>query len=399
MRRLFFSLLIAALLVGFPQPVRADAEVMNVEIEYKFGEYITFRARVLASAPVKQIFLSLRREGELGTSLYPMSAGANGYYTYTHDMSKNILRPFARLTFVIEGKLENGQSFTSSGYLFRYDDNRFVWKSREQAPLKVFWYEGDTAFGQAALDAALTGLVSAGQVVPLAQSTEVEIYVYASPEDLQSALTLGGVPWQAGHASPDLGVVMVAIPPGMNQSLLMDQLIPHELAHVLMYKGLEENYANLPVWFREGVATLAERFPNPDYEHALTAASREHSLLPLADLCNTFPPDQSRAFLAYAESASFTRYLRDQYGNVGLSALAIAYSDALNCEQGTLRGLGVPLSSLERDWRENVLGENLAGVAVRNLFPYAFVLALFLVLPIVGILNATWRKSNGHSAQ
>ncbi|MGQ9832643.1 MAG: peptidase MA family metallohydrolase [Candidatus Villigracilaceae bacterium] len=399
MRRLFLSLLIATLLVGIPQPVRADAEVMNVEIEYKFGEYITFRARVLTSVPIKQIFLSLRREGELNAFLYPMSASANGYYTYTHDMSKNSLRPFTRLTFAIEGELENGQSFTSSGYLFRYDDNRFIWKSREQAPLKVFWYEGDTAFGQAALDAALDGFVSARQVVPLAQSAEVEIYIYASPEDLQSALALGGVPWQAGHASPDLGVVMVAIPPGMNQSLLMDQLIPHELAHVLMYKGLKENYANLPAWFREGVATLAERFPNPDYEHALRIASQEHSLLPLADLCNIFPPDQSRAFLAYAESASFTRYLRDQYGNVGLSALAMAYSDALNCEQGTLRGLGVPLSSLERDWRENVLGENLAGVAFRNLFPYAFVLALFLVLPFVGILNATWRKSNVHSAQ
>jgi hypothetical protein len=221
----------------------------------------------------------------------------------------------------------------------------------------------------------------------------VEIYIYASAEDLQSALVLGGVPWLAGHASPELGVVMVAIPPGINQSLLMDQLIPHELAHVLMYKGLGEKYANLPVWFREGVATLAERFPNPDYEYALTIASQERSLLPLADLCDAFPPDQGRAFLAYAESVSFTRYLRDQYGDVGLSALAIAYSDTLDCEQGTLRGLGVPLSTLEREWRENVLGENLAGVAARNLFPYAFLLVVFLALPVLGILNATWRKS------
>ncbi len=393
MRRFLLSLVIAALLLAFPSSVWASAEVVDVEMEYKFGEHITFRARVLSSVPVRQVFLSLRREGEVNAYLYPMTAGANGYYVYTHDMTRNILRPFTRLTFAIEGELENGETFTSSGYLFQYDDNRFAWKSREQPPLKVFWYEGDMAFGQAALESASAGLVSAGKVVPLAQSAEVEIYIYASAEDLQSALVLGGVPWLAGHASPELGVVMVAIPPGINQSLLMDQLIPHELAHVLMYKGLGEKYANLPVWFREGVATLAERFPNPDYEYALTIASQERSLLPLADLCDAFPPDQGRAFLAYAESVSFTRYLRDQYGDVGLSALAIAYSDTLDCEQGTLRGLGVPLSTLEREWRENVLGENLAGVAARNLFPYAFLLVVFLALPVLGILNATWRKS------
>jgi hypothetical protein len=397
MRRFVFWVVITALLLAIPKPVRASTEVVDVEIEYRVGEYITFRARVLSVVPVKQIFLSLRREGDLNAYLYPMIAGENGYYVYTHDVTKNVLYPFTRLTFTIEGELENGESFASSGYLFRYYDNRFIWKSREQFPLKVFWYEGDTAFGQAALEAASAGLVSAGQVVPLAQSAEVEIYIYASPEDLQSALALGGVPWLGGHASPELGVVMVAIPPGVHQSLLMDQLIPHELAHVLMYKGLGEKYANLPVWFREGVATLAERFPNPDYEYALTVASQEHSLLLLADLCHTFPPDQGRAFLAYAESASFTRYLRNQYGNVGLSALAIAYSDTLDCEQGTLRALGVPLSTLERDWRENVLGENLAGVAVRNLFPYVLLMAFFLALPVLGVLNATWRKNDVRS--
>lgn len=397
MRQILPLLTAAILVLGIVQPVRASAEVIDVEMEYQFGEYITFRARVSSVVPVKQFLLSIRREGETISQTYPMTLAANGYFTYTHDMTKNIVRPFSRLVFSFEGELENGEKFASSGYLFRYDDNRFSWQSLENDSLKVFWYKGDISFGQAALAAASAGLEHASQIVPLAQSAEVEVYIYASVEDLQSALWLGGESWQAGHASPELGVVMVAIPLGLNQSLLMDQLIPHELAHVLLYRGLGKGYANLPVWFREGVATLAERFPNPDYEHALLVASREHSLLPLPELCSSFPPDQGRAFLAYAEAASFTRYLRNQYGNVGLAALAIAYSDDINCEQGTLRGLGVPLSQLERDWRENVLDENMHETILRNLFPYTLVLAILLILPFMGVLSISWRSENDKS--
>lgn len=392
MRRFLLLAVITLLALGTPRLVLAGAEVTDVEIEHRFGEYITFRTRVLSTAPVREINLSLRREGALGAQVFPMNAGANGYFVYTHDMTQNSLRPFARLTFSIDGELENGETFSSSGYLFNYTDNRFNWKETGREPLKVNWYEGDAAFGQAALEAAFSGLGVAEQAVPLSQSASVDIYIYSSVDDLRSALALGGESWKVGHASPDLGVVMVAIPPGPSQTLLMDQLIPHELAHIIMYKGLGDGYANLPVWFSEGIATLAERFPNPDYEHALMLASQDHSLLPIADLCTSFPPDQGRAFLAYAESASFTRYLRDQYGNVGLAALAIAYSDELNCEQGTLRGLGVSLSDLERDWRENVLGEKVLSVAARNLLPYHVVLIVLLVVPSLGILNVLRRR-------
>lgn len=127
----------------------------------------------------------------------------------------------------------------------------------------------------------------------------------------------------------------------------METLIPHELAHVMLYRSVGEGYASLPVWLSEGIASLAELYPNPDYEQALTVASQDASLLPIAELCDTFPLDASRASLAYAESQSFVRFVRDIYGSSTLFLLISAYADGMSCEQGVVRTLNSSLANLD----------------------------------------------------
>jgi hypothetical protein len=180
---------------------------------------------------------------------------------------------------------------------------------------------------------------------------------------------------------------MVAIPSGLEQSIQMETLIPHELAHVMLYRGVGDGYTSLPVWLSEGIASLAELYPNPDYAQALTLASQDGSLLPIADLCDTFPPDASRAYLAYAESQSFVRFLRDTYGAPALFSLTSAYADGLGCDQGVVRTLGTSLANLDTRWRETELGANVLGVFLRNMFPYLALFGLLLLIPMIGFLQ------------
>ncbi|MDO9303634.1 MAG: peptidase MA family metallohydrolase, partial [Anaerolineales bacterium] len=206
--------------------------------------------------------------------------------------------------------------------------------------------------------------------------------------DLQGALVLGGQSWVSGHASPELGVVMISISPQSEQkNIELERQSPHELTHVLLYQSLGLNYNNLPVWLTEGMASTAELYPNPDLDATLAAAVESNSLLPLADLCAAFPPDTGRAFLAYAQSKSFVRYLLDNYGVTGFSALISAYADGMNCEEGARRALEQPLSQLEVRWRESALGENRIGVVTFNLFPYLLVLGLVLFVPVWGAIG------------
>jgi hypothetical protein len=111
-----------------------------------------------------------------------------------------------------------------------------------------------------------------------------------------------------------------------------------------------------------------------------------NSLLPLSDLCATFPSDTGSAFLAYAQAKSFVRFLIDRFGTTGLSSLISAYADGMDCEQGANRALEQPLSQLEALWRESALGENRSGVAAANLLPYFIVLGLAMFIPLWGLV-------------
>ncbi len=389
MKHRFVLLLgVTILLLGSAAPAAAQSgvEVSDVQVQYTFGIEINFIARAQSSVPIQSATITFRaRDG--ATQVQPLTVNPDGIILYRLDTTDRVLRPFTEITFSFQFVLSDGTTHASPSYTVIYADNRFAWQDADGGMVRVHWYNGDAAFGQAALDAARSGLQAVQSLIPFSMTQPIDVYVYASAEDLQGALYLGGSDWVAGHASPDLGVVMVSVPPGPSQGIAFERQIPHELAHVLLYRQIGPNAARLPRWLDEGIASLVEQYPNPDYGSALARAANSGALLPLSELCASFPPDTARAFLAYAEAESFTRFLFDQYGTSGLTALVSAYADGLDCEQGARRALGVSLSQLEARWREAALGENRAGAAARNLLPYVVLLGLVLMVPVWGALG------------
>jgi hypothetical protein len=260
--------------------------------------------------------------------------------------------------------------------------------------LKIHWYQGDENFGQAALDAAEAGLESIARYLPSHLEQPIDIFIYATVDDLQSEQIPGSQGWAAGHADPALGKVMVVIAPGTDQGIIMEQRIPHELMHVMLYRQVGTGYQNIPAWLREGMATLAEIYPNADYDPVLAQATASHTLIPLQDVCVAFPTDAGQAFLAYAEARSFTDFLHDTYGSTGLLNLTASYADGVDCEHGPERAFGISLSSLESQWRSSVLGENTALATLQNISPYLVLLCLVLIIPLIGAISTLRRKGN-----
>ena len=273
----------------------------------------------------------------------------------------------------------------------RHADDGFNWQTLESGMLKIHWYQGDADFGQAALEAAQAGLESMGRYLPSKLEQPIEIFIYANTDDLHSELVPGTENWVAGHADPALGVVMVVVGPGQEQGITMEQRIPHELLHVMLYRHTGPGYQNIPAWLREGMATLAEMYPNADYDRTLAEAAASNHLVPLKDLCVSFPADTGQAFLAYAESRSFTSYLHKTYGSTGLLNLAASYADGVDCERGPEHAFGVSFSNLETKWRSSVLGQNSFLSVLQNISPYLVLLCLVLIIPLIGIAG-TLRK-------
>jgi len=389
MRHIAFILVMAVVLLGVPQQARAQSGIVwtDVGVYDDFGQHVTFQARIQSPIPIQSATLAFSDNFDELVRRFPVDVTEEGVLTYRYDVMQNVLRPFVTITFWFEVVLQNGETSKSGNYRVMYIDDRFTWQQQVDGSLRVHWYEGDAAFGDAILDVARRSLSAVNDLLPAQADAPLDVYVYASAPDLQSALFLGGEEWQGGHANPKLGVVLLAITPGPGQSIEMETLVPHELAHVLLYRSVGKGYSSLPVWLNEGIASSAELYPNPDYDQALINASQKNSLMPIVDLCDAFPLDASRAFLAYAEAQSFVRFLRATYGTPSLFQLASAYADGLGCDQGVVRTLGTSLASLDTRWRETVLGENVAGVFLRNMLPYLGLFVFMLLIPLIGFFQ------------
>jgi hypothetical protein len=176
----------------------------------------------------------------------------------------------------------------------------------------------------------------------------------------------------------------------------MEQRIPHELMHVLLSRQVGAGYRDIPAWLREGMSMLAEVHPNPDYDAVLKDAAARDALIPIRDLCASFSPQIDSAFLAYAESRSFTDYLRGQYGADGLLNLTNVYANGVDCERAPERAFGVSLAKLERDWQVNVLGQSNMMSALGNFAPYLVLLCLVVLFPLLGVIGSSKKKGIPH---
>jgi len=374
--------------------------VENPEVTVDFGRSITFTAKIKSPIPIKQASILFRGVNEEVTRVETLQVAEDGAVNFIYDASLNVFPPFSSIVYWFQATLTDDKTYTSEPINFSYNDTRFPWREITRTIVTIHWYAGDDAFGAAALDAAGAGMLAMREFIPISLTDPINIYIYSNEPDLQNTLLLGGEEWAGGHANPELGVVLVAIAPGAGQSIEMETKIPHELTHVMMYRALGDKYVNQPAWLLEGIASMVERYPNPEYARALDIASGNDSLLAFEDLCASFPADAGNAFLAYAQSQSFATYIRDTYGTAGLTRLTSAYGDGFNCELGATNALGTPLSQLDARWRESVLGQNITGVAARNLAPFILLMALVLVVPIWGAIDMLrQRRKRGNQTQ
>ncbi len=114
-------------------------------------------------------------------------------------------------------------------------------------------------------------------------------------------------------------------------------------------------------------------------------------LLPMGILCQSFPSDPGQALLAYAQSASFTQFLHDQFGEPGFNRMMAAYASGLNCEQGIEEALGASLASLEESWQRTSFTGVTLWIAFRELLPWLLLLLVVLAGPLI-LVGAVIRR-------
>lgn len=395
--------ILLALFLGllFPSPTHAQGEFSTPVVDYKFGDTLSIRVRILSEIPVTEAVVLFNSEGDSHTETGQMTVSADNEASFIYDLKARPLRAFSKISYHFLVTLKNEEVKHSSSYSFTYEDNRFKWQSIEESHFRANWYSesGDLAMAQSVLDAAQAGLRQIQSFLRLPEVQDwINIYVYASSQDMQTTLDASTQNRVAGHADPDLGIMVVVLPTGPDQHLLMEQRIPHELMHILLYRQIGPSYSNLPTWLNEGLASVAELYPNTDYQILLSDAYQKGTLLNFSSLCKGFPRDASNALLAYAQSASFVQFLHKSFGSSGIEALVNAYGNGLDCNHGALEALNLSLPQLERQWRQDTFAENLAWTALLNFLPWIVLLVIILAGPLALALVMLRRKSAGENA-
>ena len=380
---LVVSILVLFGLIPHPGWAQTEFEIIPDEPVYVYGESITFIAVLKSPDGVDQVLLYIQPGDEADLQVFPVPLDDSGRLSLEIDLLEDPLPGFADIRYWYQANMENGETYQSPQYSFSYSDNRYQWKTLTGEQFSIYWYAGDLAFGEEVLNVALEGVRGIQELLDIFFPANIEIFVYDSLDAMQAAVPDSGPFWIAGHADPIQRVILVTLPPGPDQRLEMERQIPHELMHVALNYTDSHAYSNFPVWFNEGLASLVELYPNPEYPILIENAYEAGELIPMDVLCQSFPSDHGQAILAYAQSASFTQFLSDQFGEPGFNRLMAAYASGLNCERGIEEALGSSLASLEENWHRTRFTGVTLGIAFRELLPWLLLLLAVLAGPLI----------------
>jgi len=184
--------------------------------------------------------------------------------------------------------------------------------------------------------------------------SEVRVQIARTPGEM-ATFAPSGAPYPeyaAGVAYSDIGLVLLSLTPVHNgQEQDLGEVFRHELAHVALHDAL--NGQSVPRWFNEGFAVFASGESSYTRMKTLLMSTVGGSLIPLRDLERSFPNDETKAQVAYAEAVDVLRFLVRREDIHRFRALVSELREGQSFEQAVLDAYAVDLATLELEWRDD----------------------------------------------
>ncbi|MBN1579091.1 MAG: hypothetical protein JXA89_00195 [Anaerolineae bacterium] len=342
-------------------------QVQLNEHEFAFGQYVRFHLQAAGDRPLQSVVLAYRTLDTQGTIAEAIEFDSSLAIDldYVHDIQTRYIRPFVEVSYWWTIQDVAGEQLITEPKTFTYLDNRFDWDMRQEGAIRLHWYQGELAIAQQALNTSLAGLERARQDIPVGEITRpIDIYLYADHRDLQVALPGPLLVGEEARTLYETNVILVSFSPQAENIPRLQRVLPHEITHTLIHEATRNDFARIPFWLTEGLATSVEYafMPDPNAQQLIQDVIENDDVIPFSTLCAAFPASQERARLAYAQSASLIGFIRDTQGRQKLHDLLAAYADGATCEGGVQRVLARSLDRLESDWIESLAPRSKLGV-------------------------------------
>jgi hypothetical protein len=326
--------------------VRFDAPSASGE----FGETITFATTFRSASPPLRVELLSQLPGGSAQQVSRADVeqvGADTWRAVVYQAGHVV--PNTTYEYRFRVVTDTGAALGPSA-THRVDDLRLDWQELAGEHVTVWWHEGDAAFAERALDIAERGLSSAAELLGVSAVDDVDFFIYSDSREFRQALGPATRENVGGEAHPYIDTLFGLIEPNQVGSGWVEELVLHELAHIVFDEAVANPYGYPPRWLNEGLAVyLAKGYSDGDRAQVESAAGAG-SIIPLEALGGQFPTRPGRFGLAYAESVSAVAYLVERYGEDGLVELITSFADGTTLDEAFVAATGASFADFEDAW-------------------------------------------------
>ena len=233
-------------------------------------------------------------------------------------------------------------------------DERFDWQVRESDRLRLHWYEGGASFATRALRVGEEGVTKAEEFLGVRLDSKVDIFVYADADAFRDAIGPRSPENAAGVPFASIATFFALIRPEQIESLWVGDVVPHELAHLVLESAVGPGVA-VPLWLNEGLATYLGSGETAAYRRMVRDAVDDGTLVPLDGLTGNFPTNDGgeRSIAAYAEAVSAVDFMVREYGEERIARLVEAFSSQ-GADDAFTAALGVDTAEFGAAWLRSV---------------------------------------------
>ena len=359
MRNFTLALLLSVGLLTIASAFASPApSVTTNEIILNFPESATFRATFTSDREITSIVLEYGNEqqtcGKVFAKAFPQfTPGTTVEAEWTWEMRQSgSLPPGAQFWWRWRVTDASGQESVTDVKTAVWLDGIHDWQTINTGDIvRLHWYEGDQTFAADLASAASDGLRFNETQSGLKAEAPINIYVYASTDDLKDAI-LYEPSWTGGQAFPEHNIVIL----GISRSDLdwgRDAIV-HELTHVLVGHLTFSCLGDVPTWLNEGLAVYSEGELDPASKMQLEDAIRDNTLLTVRSLSSGFSEVADKAYLSYSQSYSLAKFLVETHGQEKMTGLLLSLRDGLTIDEALMQVYGFNIEGLENEWRTSI---------------------------------------------
>ena len=354
--RAFIALVLFAGLVGIgASPVRAaSVEFGRPSIDGSFDTEIVAKQPVTLDGDIQRVEVLVTLADSPGPLVSEIAIPSAGQTTLSHALGgpdAHILpnTPVrVRWRITVDGVTRIGPQARTV-----VADERFDWRTIEGDVVRVHWYDGDRAFGERALRIGEREVEETAELLGVTETEPVDFFIYADRAAFYDALGPGTRENVGGQANAEIRTLFADIAPSAIDDPWVENVVPHELIHLIFDTAVDNPYHFPPRWLNEGLAVYLSVGYDAGDRAAVENAAESGELIPLDGLVSQFPTGSGFG-LAYSESVSAVEFLVREHGQDTLVSLVRSYADGKTDDEAFEGAIGMDAAEFNDAWLADI---------------------------------------------